>query len=104
MRSPPSSSPRFSPRLKLGLLFFVLMPCLPGLVFLLAGFTTDPHRQPRDSSPAGVLRFAEAWNRTRLLYVTGALVTMVGTLGSAVVIWKIVRVGQADEAKAATAP
>lgn len=75
----------------------MMMPCLPGLVFLLVGFLTDPHRQVRDLSPAGQVRYEEAWARTRGLLLAGGVVLMIGTLGSALVVWKIARSGPLHE-------
>lgn len=73
------------------------MPCLPGLIFLLAAFLTNPHGQPRELSPAAQVRYAQARARTRGLLLAGGAVLMIGTLGSAAVIWKIVRPGPPPE-------
>lgn len=98
MSQPPTLASR---QVQIVLLLFVLMPCLPGMVFLLVGLVTDPHLRARDPSPAGVAQYADAWGRTRGLYLAGGGVLIVGTLGTAVVVWKIARIGRyADEEEA----
>ena len=92
----PSPPPLPSPA-RYGLLLFVALPCLPGLLFLLTGIIIDPHRQPRDSSPAGQIEYARQWERTRGLYLAGAVVLMGGTMISAGVVWKIARMAKAEQ-------
>ncbi len=95
MMSPPVSN--VPPKIKFGLLLLVMLPCLPGMIFLLVGFMTDPHLHPRDLSSAGQTEYARTWARTRGLYLAGAVVLMAGTLGMAAVVWKIARPGSWQE-------
>ena len=99
MSQPPTLASR---PVHLVFLLFVLMPCLPGIIFLLVGLVTDPHWRARDRSPAGDARYADVWERTRGLYLAGGSVLIFGTLGTAVVVWKISRIGRyADEQEVA---
>ena len=82
---------------KLGLLLFVALPCLPGVIFLLAGVLCDPHWRTRDLSPSGQMRYAQAWERTRELYLAGGFVLLVGTACAGGVVWKIARPGKAED-------
>lgn len=97
MSEPPAK--KVSAGVRLGLCLLILVPCLPGFTFLLAGFLTDPHRQ---AAPSAVVAADDArrWARTRGLYLAGAVVLMVGTLGGAAVVWKIARPGPSYEGEA----
>ena len=82
MLQPPASSHS----VRLGLLLFVALPCLPGLVFLLTGIWVDPHRH--HEAPVSDARTGE---QARELYLAGGAVLLVGTVCSGFVVWKIAR-------------
>ena len=92
----PRPSPISTPA-RLGLLLFVALPCLPGIIFLLAGLLSDPHRLARSLPPLDQAQFDHLWERTRELYLAGAIVLMGGTLCAAFVVWKIARPGLPPE-------
>lgn len=83
-----------------GLLLFVVLPSVPGLLFLLTGFVIDPHRRPQDLSPRGQAQYASDWARTRGLYLAGGVTLMVGTLGMGAVAWKIAHPGSYEDDEA----
>ena len=93
---PPPPSP-ISARARLGLLLFVALPCLPGVIFLLAGLLSDPHRLAQSVPLLDQAQFDHVWERTRELYLSGVIVLMVGTLCAAFVVWKIARPGPPPE-------
>ena len=78
---------------RLGMLLFVALPCLPGVIFLLSGVLCDPHLRARDVSAAGQVRYARAWEQTRELYLAGGFVLLAGTACAGGVVWKIARPG-----------
>ncbi len=88
---------KVSRQVRLGLVLLVVLPCLPGVTFLLTGFSTDPHRYPRDESPAAQAEYARTWARTRSLYLAGGVTLIVGTLGMGAVLWKIAHPGPSYE-------
>ena len=67
------------------------LPCLPGLIFLLAGWWCDPHWRTQESSPGGQANYAHAWEQARQLYLAGGVVLLVGTMCAGFVVWKIAR-------------
>ena len=76
-----------------GMLLFVALPCLPGVIFLLSGVWCDPHLRPRDFSPRGQAQYADSWEQTRELYLAGGFVLLAGTACAGGVVWKIARPG-----------
>ena len=86
------SRPSISPHsVRLGLLLFVALPCLPGLIFLLTGLWVDPHRHHEDVATAERVSDTRAGEQTRGLYLAGGVVLLVGTACSGLVVWKIAR-------------
>ena len=79
--------------MRLGLLLFVALPCLPGLIFLLSGLWCDPHWRARDLSPDGQARYAHRGEQARELYLAGGAVLLAGTVCAGGVVWKIARPG-----------
>ena len=88
---------RFRP-VDLARLLLVVLPCVPGLIFLVVGLARDPF-WPGQGPPLA-RRSPEqaraAW-QARELYLAGAVTLFGGTLGMAAVVWKIARTRPADE-------
>lgn len=72
------------------MLLLVVLPCVPGLIFLLAGLVRDPRWSALGQMPpqAGNERAAQ---QTLGLYKAGAAVLAAGVLCGNVVVWQIVR-------------
>ena len=87
------ASTPFSNSIRLGLLLFVALPCLPGMIFLVSGLLCDPHWRTRDLSPDGQVRYAHAGEQARELYLAGGVVLLAGTMCAGGVVWKIARPG-----------
>ena len=89
----PQPNPFTTNSVRLGLLLFVALPCLPGIIFLFSGLLIDPQWRARDLSAPGQARYEHAWERTRELYLAGGFVLLVGTACAGVVVRKIARPG-----------
>ena len=88
---------RFRP-VDLARVLLVVLPSVPGLLFILVGIVRDPHRgRWRDSSPAPPAEEVRATEQARGLYLAGAATLVAGTFGMAAVVWKIARTRPEDE-------
>ena len=88
---------RFRP-VDLARLLLVVLPSVPGLLFLAVGFVleTHQHRAQEDTPATRAERAHTAW-QVRQLYLVGATTLLVGTLGMAAVVWKIARTQPEEE-------
>ncbi len=79
-------------------LLLVVLPSVPGLLFLAVGFVLEAyqHRSQEDTTATRAERAHTAW-QVRELYLVGAVTLCVGTLGMAAVIWKIARTHPEEE-------
>ena len=99
---PPDNTPRlilgrFRP-VDLARLLFVIVPCVPGLIFLAVGLAIDPHwAMQKPATPPTQAEWARAAAQARGLYLAGAVTLLAGTLGMAAVIWKIARTHPEEE-------
>ncbi len=85
---PPSGLWRW---VNLARLFLVLVPCAPGLIFLLVGFAVDPLWPAQDPTPAMEAAYARSAWQAHQFYLVGGVALIAGTLGMAAVGWKIAR-------------
>ena len=76
---------------QLGLLLFVVLPCLPGLIFLLSGLLCDPRLGLSGRTSREPSRYTHARDQASQLYLAGGTVLLVGTMCSGFVVWKIAR-------------
>ena len=88
---PPAMRKLLTP-VNLARLLLVALPCVPGLIFLLAGFVCDPLWRTQGAAgepnpPARVRAVLQA----HALYLAGAVTLFGGTLGMGAVLWKIAR-------------
>ncbi len=66
-----------------------LLPCAPGLTFLLAGWVRDPGRAAPDEVPTE--EYQRAVQQTRGLYKVGSVALIAGMLIGTVVVWNVIR-------------
>ena len=71
-------------RLRWGMVLLALLPCVPGLTFLVAGWVRDP----RAAGAAGVSRAAQ---QAQGLYRAGEVTLGAGALFGLVVGWQVFR-------------
>ena len=84
-------------RVKLVLLALALLPCAPGLTFLLAGWARDPVHHRHAPSEATAAEIERASEQTHALYLTGGAALGVGGLCGLAVVWTVVRRRDAEE-------
>ena len=84
-------------RVKCAMLLFVVLPCVPGAIFLLVGMMRDPLWPAQDMTPVMWTEYHRAAQQTRGLYKAGAAVLGVGLLCGMAVVWQIVRQREDDE-------
>ena len=87
----PPTTHRFFAPVTLARLLLVVLPCVPGLIFLAVGLLRDPRSLSPDQSPSMQAERTRAVSQAHGLYLAGAVTLLGGTLGMAVVIWKIAR-------------
>ena len=81
---------RFRP-VDLARLLLVVLPSVPGLLFLTVGLVLDLRGRTPGTTPAGQAAQARATVQARELFLAGAVTLFAGTLGMAAVVWKIAR-------------
>ena len=86
---------RFRP-VDLARLLLVVLPCVPGLIFLAVGLVRDPLWPGQRPTSALSPDRARASVQAHELYLAGAITLFGGTLGTAAVIWKIARTRPED--------
>ena len=78
-------------RARLVLSLLAVLPCLPGLTFLLAGWLRDPFRSGRPRSVPLTAEYQRAAGQAKALYRAGGVTLGTGALCGVVVGWKITR-------------
>ncbi len=81
---------RFRP-IDLARLLLVVLPGVPGLLFLTVGLMLDLRGRTPGTTPESQAAQARAAVQARELYLAGAVTLLAGTLGMAAVVWKIAR-------------
>ena len=84
-------------RVKRVLLLMVVLPCVPGLTFLLAGWARDPDPPAQDAPFAVWAKSHRAERQAFALHRAGVVALVAGVLCGAVIAWKIARQREADE-------
>ena len=83
------------PRLRWVMAALALLPCAPGLTFLLAGWTLDPRHTALNAGLGEEHR--RAVEQTRGLYQAGSVALIAGMLLGTVVVWNVVRHREEEE-------
>ncbi len=86
------------PRLRWAMAALALLPCVPGLTFLLAGWARDPGR-PTALDAASTGEYRRAVQQTRGLYKAGSAAIAAGMLLGTVVVWNVIRHREEEEQK-----
>lgn len=86
-------------RMRWVILALALLPCAPGLTFLLAGWLRDPGRGVSDTAPTE--EYHRAVQQTHGLYEAGSVALIAGMLLATVVVWNVIRHRDEDDEKEA---
>ena len=84
------------PKVKLTMLLLAVLPCVPGVTFILVG-CCHPLWPAQDMTPAMWTSYHRAEAQANGLYKAGAAALGMGLLCGAVVGWQILRQREADE-------
>lgn len=93
----PTASHKLLAPVNLARLLLVVLPTVPGLLFIVVGFVRDPHGPARRLLPLAPSEEVRAAEQSRGLYLAGATTLLVGTLGMGAVVWKIARTRPEEE-------
>ena len=86
-------------RVKLVLLALALLPCVPGVTFLLAGLARDPQRHPSSTGARVSVESLRAAEQAEGLYHAGEAALAMGLLCGMAVVWTVVRRRDEEEEK-----
>ena len=85
-------------RLKFVLVALAVAPCVPGVIFLLAGLARDPLWPAQHPPPSVQADYQRASAQARALYRAGGVALGAGMLCGLGVLWTVIR-QRADEEK-----